>query len=122
MRVLLVEDNRMNVELFTDSLEIDGHAVTTAPDADAALRLVADETFDVILLDIQLPGRDGAALCRELRAAGLVVPILAVSSAALPEQVASAMTAGFDEYLTKPISPAVLRGAVKRHAEAAARR
>jgi DNA-binding response OmpR family regulator len=73
----------------------------------------------VVLLDIQLPGPSGLDVCRALRAAGRSGPILAVSANALPVQVALGLAAGFDEYLTKPISAQALRAAVHRHAPAA---
>lgn len=113
LRVLLVDDNPMNVELFVDSLEADGHVVAVERDGlrgrDRALR----EEFDVLILDIQLPGLDGYALCRDLRAAGRRGPILALSSSAMADQIERGMAAGFDRYLTKPISPAALREAVR---------
>jgi CheY-like chemotaxis protein len=114
--VLLVDDNALNVELFRDVLEADGHAVVVETDGLAARDRALREAFDVLLLDIQMPGLDGYAVCRSLRAAGVRQPILAVSSAAMPEQQRLGAEVGFDEYLTKPIAPAALRAAVRRHA------
>jgi len=116
MRILLVEDNALNVELFTDALEGDGHEVAVERDGDAGERRALAERFDLHLLDIQLPGQDGLSLCRTLRAAGITRPILALSSHAMPEQIERGHTAGFDDYLTKPLSPAALRAAVRRYA------
>lgn len=115
MRVLVVDDNELNVELFTDVLEGEGHEVSVARDGRAGHDLAMNEPFDLILMDIQLPQIDGVAVCRLLRAAGMSRPILAVSSAALPEQVRLGSEAGFDAYLTKPISPTALRAAVRRY-------
>lgn len=119
MRVLLVDDNAMNVELFVDSLVADGHEVTVERDGIAGRDRGLREPFDVVILDIQLPGIDGYAICRDLRAAGVRAPILALSSAAMADQVSRGLSAGFDAYLTKPISPSALREAVRNAAKAA---
>ena len=119
MRVLLVDDNEMNVELFSDVLEADGHEVSVERDGPGGLARALREPFDVVILDIQLPGMDGYAICRGLRAAGVTGPIMALSSGAMADQVERGRAAGFDEYLTKPISPAALRTAVRRLAGAA---
>ncbi|HEY8805992.1 MAG TPA: response regulator [Candidatus Limnocylindria bacterium] len=115
LRVLLVDDNVMNVELFRDVLEADGHTVTVERDGIAGRDRALAEPFDVLLLDIHLPGLDGYALCRTLRASGVDRPILAVSSSAMAEHVRRGAEAGFDEYLTKPIAPAAIRAAIRRH-------
>ncbi len=117
MRVLLVEDNPMNIELFVDTLESDGHTIALEGNGRDGLARALAERFDLVVLDIQLPGMSGDAICRELRAAGVRTPIVALSSAALPEQVARGLAAGFDAYLTKPLAPGALREAVRRHGE-----
>lgn len=119
MRVLLIDDNAMNVELFADSLESDGHEVVVERDGPSGRGRALRERFDLVILDVQLPGLDGIAVCRELRAAGVTGSIVALSSSAMAEQVERGMAAGFDAYLTKPISPAALRAAVRRFASVA---
>ncbi len=114
MRLLLVDDNAMNVELFVAALKGDGHDVVVERDGPSGRDRGLRERFDLLILDIQLPGLDGYAVCRELRASGVGSPIVALSSAAMSEQIARGAEAGFDEYLTKPISPAALRAAVRR--------
>lgn len=104
----------MNVELFTAALEADGHEVVVERDGRGGRDRALREKFDLVILDVQLPGMDGVAIVRELRAADVRGPIVALSSSAMPEQVQEGLTAGFDEYLTKPISPAELRRAVQR--------
>jgi len=121
VRLLVVDDNPLNLELFQAALEDDGHQVAVASDGDAGLARALAEPFDVILLDVQLPGRNGLDVCQDLRRAGRRGPILAVSANALPEQVALGMSAGFDTYLTKPLSPQALRAAVRRYEQAALR-
>lgn len=119
MRLLLVDDNEVNLELFSDALATDGHEVVTENDPLRAQRRALTEPFDLIILDIQMPGTDGYAVCRALRGSGLRGPIVALSSNALPDHVAEGARAGFDCYLTKPISPAELRAAVRRLGRAA---
>jgi len=114
MKLLLVEDNPINVELFVDSLESDGHEIVVERDGVSGRARAVAERFDLVVLDVQLPRLDGLTLCRHLRAAGITAPILALSSAAMSEQVRRGEAAGFDAYLTKPIAPAVLREAVRR--------
>lgn len=104
----------MNVELFTAALESDGHEVLVERDGRSGLDRALHERFDLVILDVQLPGLDGLTVVRELRAADVRGPIVALSSSAMPEQMQEGLAAGFDEYLTKPISPAELRRAVQR--------
>ena len=103
----------MNVELFESALETDGHEVVTERDG-AAGEERASERFDLILLDVQLPKKNGLAVCRSLRSRGLRMPIVALSASVLPEEVALTKAAGFDLFLSKPISPRDLRDAVRR--------
>ena len=116
MRILLVEDDPMNVELFESALESDGHEIVTERDGVAGEKRASDR-FDLILLDIQLPKMDGLEVCRSLRARGLRMPIVAMSASVLPEEIARTKSAGFDIFLSKPISPRDLRAAVRRLAE-----
>jgi CheY-like chemotaxis protein len=113
LRILLVEDDPMNVELFESALETDGHELVIERDGVAGERRASDK-FDLILLDIQLPKMNGLDVCRRLRARGLRIPIVALSASVLPEEVARTREAGFDLFLSKPISPRDLRAAVSR--------
>jgi len=112
LRILLVEDDAMNVELFESALEADGHEIVSERDGTAGEKR-ASERFDLILLDIQLPKMDGLEVCRSLRARGLRMPIVALSASVLPEEIARTKSAGFDMFLSKPISPRDLRSAVR---------
>jgi CheY-like chemotaxis protein len=112
LRILLVEDDPMNVELFESALETDGHEVVTERDGLAG-EARATDAFDLILLDVQLPKKGGLDVCRSLRARGLRIPIVALSASVLPEEIARTKSAGFDLFLSKPISPRDLRNAVR---------
>ena len=112
MRILLIEDDPMNVELFESALETDGHEIVTERDGAAGEQRASDR-FDVILLDIQLPKKNGLEVCKSLRARGLRMPIVALSASVLPEEIARTKAAGFDIFLSKPISPRDLRNAVR---------
>ena len=103
----------MNVELFESALESDGHEVVTERDGEAGERRASDQ-FDLILLDIQLPKKSGLDVCRSLRGRGVRTPIVALSASVLPDEVARTTAAGFDSFLSKPISPRELRVAVRR--------
>lgn len=122
MHILLIEDDPLNVDLFTAVLESDGHEVTVERDGEAGKARALSEPFDLLILDIQLPRLRGDALCRELRAAGVTTTIIGLSAEALPDQVAANRAAGFDDYLTKPIFPSALRDAVRRHGRPAGQR
>jgi len=113
LRILLVEDDAMNVELFESALETDGHEIVTERDGAAGEQRASDK-FDLVLLDIQLPKMNGLEVCRSLRARGLRMPIVALSASVLPEEIARTKAAGFDLFLSKPISPRDLRDAVRR--------
>lgn len=115
MRVLVVEDEALNVELFRDILEADGHEVVAERTGTGGRARGLAEAFDLILLDLHLPGLGGDSVCRALRAGGVRVPVIAVSASAMPDEIARAMPAGFDAYLTKPIPPTVLRATVRRY-------
>lgn len=113
MRILLVDDNELNVELFEATLRGDGHDVIIARDGEAGQARALAEPFDLILLDIQLPRRSGIAVCRALRAAGIRTLIIALSASVLPDEIARTEDAGFDRFLGKPTAPAEIRAAVR---------
>lgn len=111
MRILIVEDEPKNVELFEAALEGE-HQVVVERDGPAGEARALAEVFDLILLDIQLPKKDGIAVCRSLRAAGLRIPIVALSASVLDDEVARTKD-DFARFLAKPISPSALRTAVR---------
>ncbi len=102
MHVLLVEDYRLFSRALTTALEGEGHAVTLAEDAPSADTAVRAGAFDLILLDLTLPGVDGLALLRRWRAGGLETPVLVLTAQAVPAQKRECLEAGADGHLGKP--------------------
>lgn len=103
--ILIVDDNATNLKLASIVLEMEGHAVIRAVDAEQALQLLDDLVPDLILMDIGLPGMDGLTLARRLKATASLsgVPIVALSAFAMKGDKERAMAAGCDGYITKPI-------------------
>jgi two-component system cell cycle response regulator DivK len=103
--VLLVEDHPLNRKLFRDILEM-RFEVAEAETAEAAREWLADHHPDLILMDMQLPGMDGATLTRILKSDPVRhdIPIIGLSAHALPRDIEHALAAGCCEYITKPIT------------------
>ncbi|WDS38104.1 MAG: ATP-binding protein [Pseudoxanthomonas sp.] len=112
LSVLLVEDNATIAEVVTGLLQARGHAVHAVPHGLAALTEAAVSHFDIALLDLDLPGMDGLALARQLRAQGLVLPLLAVTARADAQAEALTRAAGFDGFLRKPVTGELLAEAI----------
>jgi CheY-like chemotaxis protein len=106
-KVLLIEDNEQNSYLATFLLEKHGYEVTTASDGLTGIALARTMSPALILLDIQLPAMDGYAVAQELRKLPVLqdVPIIAVTSYAMPGDREKALAAGCNGYLEKPINP-----------------
>jgi signal transduction histidine kinase/ActR/RegA family two-component response regulator len=104
--VLVVDDLDVNRELIRTLLEALGHRVTEAESGQSALRQAAVQTFDLILMDLQMPGMDGFAAARAIRASHTVnatTPIIALSANVLAEHVRASAAAGMNDHLAKPI-------------------
>jgi CheY-like chemotaxis protein len=114
--VLLVDDNQLNLELVTDVLEAAGYAIRQARSAEEALATVLGERPDLILMDIGLPGMDGHAAVRALRADATTRDLLvvALTAYAMAGDEKLALDAGFDAYITKPIHTRTLAETVAR--------
>lgn len=105
-KVLIVEDNEQNMELFRDLLMSKGYAVMEAVDGEAALDKVHYETPDLILMDIQLPKMDGVEVTRKMRnyPALNTTTIIAVTAHAMKGDREDFLKAGFNDYIAKPIN------------------
>ncbi|MEW6323609.1 MAG: response regulator transcription factor [Acidobacteriota bacterium] len=101
-RILLVEDEPGLRLVVSDRLTAEGYHVETAADGDTAVRRAAGEPFDVILLDVMLPGRDGFDVARTLRQQGVQTPILMLTARAQVVDRVVGLRIGADDYLTKP--------------------
>jgi signal transduction histidine kinase/sugar lactone lactonase YvrE len=111
--LLLVEDDPTVAEVITGLLRAQGHRVVHAAHGLAALGEAAQARFDLALLDLDLPGLDGLALARALRAQGFTAPLLAVTARADADAEPLARAAGFDGFLRKPLTGAMLAGAIE---------
>lgn len=114
--VLLIEDNEQNRYLATFLLERHGYRIIAAHDGPAGLALAASAAPAFILLDIQLPGMDGYAVARALRAMPSLreVPIIAVTSYAMVGDREKCLAAGCNGYIEKPINPDTFVGEIER--------
>jgi DNA-binding response OmpR family regulator len=104
MKILLVDDDTTLLEVTAFALRRAGFLIVTADDGDQALRVWADERPDLVILDIQLPGKDGLTLCREIRAVS-ATPIILLTVRNSDEDIVLGLEIGADDYLTKPFSP-----------------
>jgi PAS domain S-box-containing protein len=111
-RILVVDDNRDAAESLAELLSLDGHATSTAFDGHEALRAVASNPPEVILLDIGLPGMNGYELAHRLRGVGSVARLIALTGYGQPEDRERALRAGFHHHLVKPIDPNALAQAL----------
>jgi two-component system alkaline phosphatase synthesis response regulator PhoP len=101
-RILLVEDEPGLVLTLTDRLASEGYAVETASDGETALAMATGQSFDLILLDIMLPGKSGFDVCRDLRQKGMQAPILMLTARGQVTDKVVGLKLGADDYLTKP--------------------
>lgn len=109
-RVLVVDDEQHIADGLRFNLEADGHEVVVAETGERALALLLIERmpFDVVVLDVMLPGKDGFTVASELRAAGRYVPILMLTARGRPEDVLRGFESGADDYLPKPFELGIL--------------
>jgi len=117
LNLLLVEDGAVNREVAVGFLELAGHKVTQAENGVVALQVLADQTFDVILMDLEMPELDGLQATAEIRrreaGTGRRVPIVAMTAHAVHGYRERCLSAGMDGFVTKPIWPAELYAALK---------
>ena len=102
MRILLVEDEPTAATLLARGLREHAFAVDTVEDGRQALELVGTNDYDLVILDILLPGINGLAVCRQIREAGVAVPILMLTARGEPDQRVQGLDVGADDYLPKP--------------------
>lgn len=113
-RVLLVEDNPVNALLAKALLNREGCEVEQAASGHAALEAVSVSSFDLILMDMRLPGLSGLDATRALRSQGVLTPVVALTANAFEDDRHACLAAGMDDFLVKPLSETALRGALAR--------
>lgn len=100
--VLVVEDEKAISVPVRDRLESEGYTVRVADDGESGFRIAADGAWDIIILDLMLPGKDGLEICRDLRARGVRTPVLMLTARGQTVDKVLGLRMGADDYLTKP--------------------
>jgi CheY-like chemotaxis protein len=123
-RVLVVDDHPINLKLACDVMEHEGYLVDRAESAEAALACIARVRPDLILMDLGMPGMDGFALTRRLRAdeATRRIPVVALTAFAMKRDEEKALEAGCDAYISKPIDTRTLPARIAALLESLPRR
>jgi two-component system, cell cycle response regulator DivK len=118
-KILVVEDNPLNLKLVRDVLQFAGYDVVEAQSGEDGLRAAQQDPPDLVLMDLQLPGIDGTETLRRLRESSLGrdVPVVAVTAFAMAEDRERAALAGFDGFVEKPISARDLPATVEAFLE-----
>jgi DNA-binding response OmpR family regulator len=113
-KVLVVDDEASNTQLFSMMLEMEGFEALTAHNVEEAKQILDDDTPDIIILDIMMPDASGLDLCRYVREHPTLsqIPIIIVSAKAQVEDVQEALDSGANSYIVKPVSKEELIGAV----------
>jgi two-component system alkaline phosphatase synthesis response regulator PhoP len=112
-RILVVEDEPGIAFGLETDLKVEGYEVEVAEDGLTALRLGCEQKFDLILLDVMLPEKDGFEVCRALRRAGVRTPIILVTARTHEAEKVMGFDVGADDYVTKPFSHRELRARIK---------
>jgi len=113
MRILLVEDDSRMSRPIADDLRRQGHLIDVAPDGSRGLERAQEGVYDLILLDIMIPGMDGLALCHRLRSEGEQAMIVMITARDAVSDKVAALDAGADDYLVKPLDLAELGARVR---------
>jgi class 3 adenylate cyclase len=114
-RILIVDDQPMNVDILKTRLAVHGYDILTATDGEAALQVARSEQPDLLLLDVMMPKMDGIEVCQRLKGDASLpfMPIIMVTAKSDSKDVVAGLDAGADEYLTKPVDQAALVARVK---------
>jgi DNA-binding response OmpR family regulator len=112
-RILVVEDDPAIGCALEDDLRLEGYGVELVTDGEAAIALARREPFDLILLDVMLPKKDGFEVCRELRHAGVDASIVLLTARGAESDKIVGLDLGADDYITKPYSPKELRARIR---------
>jgi DNA-binding response OmpR family regulator len=113
MRILIIEDDKEVRNFLKVSLEAESFIVDEATDGDMGSYNARTNDYDMIILDLMLPKKDGCEVCREIRMTGNTVPILMLSATSGPEYKVDLLNCGADDYVTKPFSFQELRARIR---------
>lgn len=111
--ILVIEDEESILMALEDDLTLEGYVVTTATDGETGYTLASEKRFDLLILDIMLPGMNGFDVCKKLRQAGMTTPILMLSARGQEVDRVLGLELGADDYVTKPFSPRELQARIK---------
>lgn len=112
-RILIVEDDTAITVALEDDLRLEGYVVDVATDGEAAVKAAREGAFDLVLLDVMLPKKDGFDVCRELRKSGVESKILLLTARTGETEKVLGLDLGADDYVTKPYSPKELRARIR---------
>jgi DNA-binding response OmpR family regulator len=104
MHILVVEDEQRLAALVRRVLVEERHAVDVAHDGDTGLDLADSDTYDLVILDVMLPGKDGFEVCRQMRSDGVETPVLMLTARGAVEDRVAGLNVGADDYLVKPFA------------------
>lgn len=113
MKLLLIEDEPSVISLIQRSLSAAGYEITVAMDGQSGLNMSVQHDFDIIILDLMIPIVNGMEVCRKIREAQIVTPILMLTALGTTENIVSGLDAGADDYLTKPFKLAELQARIR---------
>ncbi len=117
MNILFVEDDPMNRRVVKDMLDVAGASMIEAEDAEAGLRAIEGADFDMVLMDLRMPGMDGITAIEHIRARGdhkATLPVIVVTADTAPDLRERCLQAGADEVLFKPVAMDALFDAIGR--------
>ncbi len=112
-KILVVEDEPGIALGLEDDLKMEGYDVEVIGDGMAASKRAREQAFDLIVLDVMLPGKDGFEICRELRRSGMTAPVLMLTAKAQEAEKVMGLELGADDYVTKPFGTRELRARIK---------
>ncbi len=114
--ILIVEDNELNMRMFNDFLQVKGYETITSVDGSDCLEIARNKKPDLIIMDIQLPGRSGLEITKDLKVDVDLkhIPVVAVTAFAMMGNKEKYLESGFDEFVVKPVPISILLEIVER--------
>jgi len=112
-RILIVEDEPAITTGLKDDLELEGYTIDICENGEDAIDRLVEKNFDLMILDVMLPGKDGYAVCREVRGRKMDLPIIMLTARSHEAEKVLGLELGADDYVTKPFSPLELRARIK---------